>query len=147
MNERLSSWEDCLEKKASIRTYKDISRGKSLTETALHRIKHINKDLNENTANYIFEDYYTSILEILEAVILFQGYKVLNHVCLGLFLKDILKREDLFRIFDELRFKRNSLIYYGKRMKFEDAKLSIEKSKRLMKELKELAEKAHTETQ
>lgn len=141
MNEGLSSWKECLEKKSSISTYKDISRARSLIETSLHRIKYTNKDLNENTANYIFEDYYTSILEILEAIILFEGYKVLNHICLGLFLKDILKREDLFRLFDELRYKRNSLVYYGKRMVFEDAKLSIEKSKKLMAELDSLSKK------
>jgi uncharacterized protein (UPF0332 family) len=138
MNDKLSSWEDCLEKNFSIKTYEDILRGKSLIETALHRIKYINKDFNKNTANYIFEDYYTSILEMLEAIILFKGYKVFNHVCLGLFLKDILKKEDLFRIFDELRFKRNSLIYYGKRMMFEDAKLSVTKAIIFIRELKNL---------
>lgn len=138
MNDKLSSWQDCLEKKSSIKTYQDISRAKSLIETSLHRIKHTNKDLNENTANYIFEHYYTSILELLEAIILFEGYKVFNHICLGLFLKDILKREELFRVFDELRFKRNSLVYYGKRMTFDNAKESINKSKILINELNKL---------
>ena len=135
MKNKIASWKDCLEKESSRKTFKDTSRAKSLIETSLHRIKHINKELNKNTANYIFEDYYSSVLEMLEAIILLQGYKILNHICLGFYLKDILKREDLFRIFDELRFKRNSLIYYGKRMSFEDAKLAIAKSKKLMRRL------------
>lgn len=138
MRDKLSSWNDCLEDNSSIKTHKDISRAKSLIETSLDRIKYVNKDLNENTANYIFEHYYASILEILEAIVLLEGYKVINHVCLGLFLKDIVKREDLFRIFDDLRFKRNSLVYYGKRMIFDEAKLSILKSKMLMDELEKL---------
>lgn len=142
MKDKLSSWNDCLSNHYSIKTFADHSRIKSLTETAPHKIKYINKDLNENTANYIFEDYYTSILEILEALTLFQVYKILNHICLGMFLKDILKKENLFWIFNELRFKRNSLVYYGKRMTFEDAKLSITKSKKLFNELNILLEQS-----
>jgi len=38
-------------------------------------------------------------------------------------------------LFDDLRFKRNSLTYYGKRMDFETAKQAIEKCKRLIREL------------
>ena len=135
MSDKLADWKDCLEKNISIKVSKDIQRANSLIETSLHRIKHINKDLNEGTANYIFEDYYTSILEFLEAIILIRGYKVINHICLGFYLRDIAKREDLFIIFDDLRFKRNSLIYYGKRMNFEIAKKAIEDSKKLIKEL------------
>ena len=135
---KLASWAECLEKQSSFKAYKDIARARSVIETALHRVKYINKDLNENTANFIFEDYYTSVLDILEAITLLSGYKVLNHVCLGFYLKDILKREDLFRIFDELRFKRNSIVYYGKMMTFENAKLAINKSRTLMTALENL---------
>jgi hypothetical protein len=50
-------------------------------------------------------------------------------------MKDILKREDLYRMFDDIRFKRNSLIYYGSRMDFDTAKDAIEKCKKIIKEL------------
>jgi len=53
-------------------------------------------------------------------------------------LRDVLKRDDLFRIFDDCRFKRNSLVYYGKRMDFETASKTIDKSILLFKELKKL---------
>jgi hypothetical protein len=138
MNEKPASWNDCLEKNMSLNARKDMLKSKSLIETALHRIAYVNKDLNENTANYIFEDYYTSIVELLEAMAIVQGYKVLNHVCLGFFLRDVMKKDSLFRIFDELRYKRNSLVYYGKRMQFEEAKMAIEKSKRAAEELRKL---------
>ena len=41
-------------------------------------------------------------------------------------------------LFDELRYKRNSLVYYGKRMGVEDATLAITRSKRLLQELQQL---------
>ena len=47
----------------------------------------------------------------------------------------LIKREDLFNTFDDIRFKRNSLTYYGNRMDFATAKDAIEKSKKLIKEL------------
>ena len=46
--------------------------------------------------------------------------------------------ENLFMIFDDLRYKRNALTYYGRRMDFEVAEQSIEKAKKLFKELKEI---------
>jgi len=59
----------------------------------------------------------------------------LNHICLGYFLRDVLKEDRLYNLFDDLRYKRNSLTYYGNKMDFETAKQSIENSKTLMKEL------------
>ena len=96
------------------------------------------KEIDEKNANYIFEDYYSSLLEMLHAIVLLDGYKVDNHICLGYYLRDIFKREDLFRIFDDCRFKRNSLIYYGTRMDFEIAKDAIEKGKKLCKEFEKI---------
>ena len=46
-----------------------------------------------------------------------------------------MQSNDLFRIFDDLRYKINSLTYYGKKMEFETAKEAILKSKRLFNEL------------
>ncbi len=131
-----SSWDDCLASNNSIKTTPDIEKAKSLIETSDGRVKASNKEINENTANYIFEDYYSSILELVQALVIMNGYDVNNHICLGFYLRDILKRDDLFRLFDDCRYKRNSLVYYGKRMDFETSKTSIEKAKKLIKELK-----------
>jgi hypothetical protein len=131
------SWEDCLSNNSARKITPDIMRAKSLVETAQSRIELI-RDINEKNSNFVFEDYYTSALEILQAIAFKIGYNILNHVCLGFFLKDVLKKEELFRIFDDVRFKRNSLTYYGKRMDFEVAKDAIEKCKKLIKEISKI---------
>jgi len=44
----------------------------------------------------------------------------------------------LFNTFDDIKFKRNSLTYYGKRMDFETSKQVIIKCYKLIKELKDM---------
>ena len=105
------------------------------------RISQISRDLKEKNVNFIFEDYYSSLIEIIHSIILIDGYKILNHICLGNYLKDVLKRDDLFRVFDDLRYKRNSITYYVKKMDFEVGKDAIEKCKKLIKELKNILNK------
>jgi hypothetical protein len=131
----MKDWEDCLIKNHVKEISPDIERAKSLFETANERIDLI-KEVNLKNCNFVFEDYYTSILEILQAIAFNNGYNILNHICIGFYLKEILGKEELFLFFDDLRFKRNSLTYYGNRMDFETAKNSINKSKLLIKELK-----------
>lgn len=126
-----ASWVDCLESNSAVRVSPDKERAESLVETSGERIKLI-KEINEKNCNFVFEDYYTSVLELLQALVILSGYKIVNHICLGYYLRDALKREDLFMIFDDVRYKRNSLTYYGKRMDFETAKKSIEHCKKLI---------------
>ncbi|MBI4452858.1 hypothetical protein HY637_05490 [Candidatus Woesearchaeota archaeon] len=133
-----STWTECLNYSSAIKITPDKEKAESLIETAESRIQVSTKELTEKNANFVFEDYYSSILELVHAVVILDGYKVNNHICLGYYIRDILKNEDLFRLFDDCRFKRNSLVYYGKRMDFETAKDSIEKAKRLVKELKSI---------
>jgi hypothetical protein len=130
-------WEDCLFNKSAKSISPDLKRATSLIETAEERMSLI-KEITKKNCNFVFEDYYTSLLEILQAKSFLEGYNVLNHVCLGFYLRDIIKREDLFNLFDDLRYKRNSLTYYGNKMDFETAKQAIEKCKRLIKELKKI---------
>ena len=75
------------------------------------------------------------MLELLQAIVIKKGYNILNHLCLGYYLRDVLKKDDLFRMFDDLRYKRNALTYYGNRMDFETAKASIEKCKELINKI------------
>jgi hypothetical protein len=135
---REASWNDCLDSNSAIKVSPDKERAKSLTETAEERIKLIRGISNKN-CNFVFEDYYTSILELLQAIVILEGYKITNHICLGYYLRDTLQREDLYVLFDDIRFKRNSLTYYGKRMDFETAKAAIDKCKKLFKLIRELA--------
>jgi uncharacterized protein (UPF0332 family) len=130
-----SSWKDCLEENFARKIIPDRGRAESLIETAEERINFI-KNLSQENWNFIFENYYTSLLEFMQALVLIGGYKVLNHFCLGYYLRDFLKREDLYLLFEDLRYKRNSLVYYGNKMDFEIAKQSIEKCRKLIKEIK-----------
>ena len=130
-----ANWNDCLINKSAKTITPDIRRAESLRETAKERISLI-KEVNEKNCNFIFEDYYTSLLELLQAIAFKKGFNILNHVCLGFYLKDILKREDLYILFDDLRFKRNALTYYGSRMDYETAKQAIEKCKELINKIR-----------
>ncbi|MBI5391973.1 hypothetical protein HZB00_03135 [Candidatus Woesearchaeota archaeon] len=129
-----TNWNDCLINQSAKTITPDSNRADSLRETAKERTSLI-REITEKNCNFVFEDYYTSLLEILQAIAFKNGYNILNHLCLGFYLRDILKREDLYILFDDARFKRNSLIYYGSRMDFETAKQAIEKCKKIIKEL------------
>ncbi len=131
-----ASFEECMESNAAKRITPDKGRALSLQETAKARLSLI-KGVDERNCNFVFEDYYTSTLEILHARALGMGYGVSNHVCLGYFLRDVLKKEEFYPLFDDVRKKRNGLTYYGFLMDLETAKGAIEKCKRLMRGLKE----------
>lgn len=133
------NWNECLENFSARKITPDKAKAKSLTETAFGRIELLTGVIiNEKNANYIFEDYYSSILEILHSLAILDGFNISNHICIGFYLKEILKQGELYRKFDDLRYKRNSLIYYGKRMNIETAKKAIEDSKSALNELNKL---------
>ena len=138
-----ASWEECIENNSAVEISPDKERAVSLIETAKERTGII-KEINERNCNFVFEDYYTSLLELIQALVLMKGFKVLNHICLGFYLRDVLKRKDLFLIFDDLRYKRNSLTYYGRRMDFDSCRESIEKCKTLIKEIEKEIKNAQT---
>lgn len=78
-----SSWKECLETCSSLRITPDKPKAKSLIETAKGRVQFLTEiEIKENNANYIYENYYSSVLEILHALLLLKGYKVGNHICL-----------------------------------------------------------------
>ncbi|MBS3124185.1 hypothetical protein J4437_06160 [Candidatus Woesearchaeota archaeon] len=134
-----SSWNECLETNASIKVTPNKAKVMSLIDTAKGRVQFLTEtNIKESNANYIFENYYSSVLELMHALILMQGYKVSNHICLGYYLRDILQKEHVFRLFDDCRSRRNSLIYYGQKMNFETAQEGIEKCKKLILELKNI---------
>lgn len=132
-----ADWSDCISYNKAKAVSPDIPRAESLIETARERISLV-KEITEKNCNFVFEDYYTSIMEMLQAIAFKQGYNVLNHICIGYLIRDVLKMKDMFRIFDDLRYKRNSLTYYGKRMEFATAKSTIDKCKEMIEELDKL---------
>lgn len=97
-----------------------ISMSKSEEET----IK--SSKLNENNISTYCMVAYSSLREILEAIALNFGYKITNHVCLGLFLKKELKDFD-FEFFERIRKIRNKISYYGEKIDLETGKDLIDK--------------------
>jgi len=134
MNEH--TWNDCLETNTTTTITPDIAKTRSLIDTANGRIDYLRETpTNEKNANYLFEGYYSSALELLHALLTKQGYKVANHICLGLYIRDTLNDQNLFRIFDDCRYKRNALIYYGKKMDYDTAQQAIQKTKTLIQKI------------
>jgi len=137
-----SRWQECIDSGASLKVTPDVFKARSLIDTATGRIGFLGENIiKESNANYIFESYYSSVLELLHALVLVSGYKVSNHICLGYYLRDILGKQELFRLFDDCRFNRNSLVYYGRKMDFETAVLHIEKCKNFIEQLQMLLDK------
>ena len=133
---KILCWKDCVDSFSARKINPNTEQSNSLIKTAKGRIEYLKKQaITPESSNYIFEGYYSSIVEIIHAIALKKGYKINNHLCLGFLLKEKLKYKELFEIFDDLRFKRNALLYYGNPMNFEIAKDSIKKSKKLIKEL------------
>ena len=133
MDER--SWSDCIEQNKASNVTIDRAKARSLIETAIARKAHnASQRVTPESANFIFEAEYSSLLELLHARCILDGFKVTNHACIGFYLRDKLKREDLFRTFDKCRYRRNSLVYYGKHMDFETAKEAIAETRELQKE-------------
>lgn len=94
-----SNWKECLLSGAARNVSPDFGRAKSLRETSDERIALIS-EINEKNANFVFEDYYTSLLELLQAMTFLKGYNVLNHFCLGFYLKE--KKNKLYNYISNL---------------------------------------------
>lgn len=137
MNDK--NWEDCLKNKTSRKIRADIQKAKSLIKTSKSRLDFFEQiKLDPSNANYIFEGYYTSVVEIIHAALISKGISINNHICIGIYLKEVLKNAELFLLFDGCRKKRNGITYYGKQLKFETAKTAIHACKIIIKEIKRL---------
>ncbi len=67
---------------------------------------------------------YDSLREVLEAICISKGYKVLSHMCIGELLRDLIKDFD-YDEFDRFRYIRNGINYYGTKVDFEQGKKII----------------------
>ncbi len=127
----MMNWNDCIHNNKVRTITPDLERAKALQKTAKARITNA-KSMNKN---FIFEDYYSSIQELIHAHAFRNGFNILNHLCLGFYLRDFIQKESFYKIFDDLRYKRNSLTYYGIMMDDRVLKKTLEDCKRLFDEL------------
>ena len=81
---------------------------------------------NDKTISVYVSIAYDSLREVLEALCISNGYKVLSHVCIGELLRDIIKDFN-YNEFDRLRYTRNSINYYGQKIDFNQGKEIINK--------------------
>ena len=75
---------------------------------------------NLNISAYVSLSY-DSLREILEAICISKGYKVLSHACIGELLEKLFADFN-YGGFDRVRYIRNSINYYGIKIEFEQGK-------------------------
>lgn len=83
-------------------------------------------NINKQTISAYVSLAYDSLREVLEALCISNGYKVLSHICIGELLKSIVEEFD-YEEFDRLRWIRNSINYYGEKIEFEQGQEIVKK--------------------
>lgn len=127
---------DCKKKGLIRKTFPDKNRAESLIEVSDTDEKTVlNAKINQQNISSYVAMAYDSLREILEAISLFRGYNVLNHVCLGELLKSLYKDFD-FSSFDRFRYIRNRIKYYGTKIDLKPGKEIISKIFLMKKQLK-----------
>ena len=135
--------DECFRKGLIKQTKIDKDLIKSLIEMSNIKEKAVrNVNINKENISAYVSLAYESLREVLEALCILNGYKVLSHICIGELLKDIIGEFD-YNEFDRLRWIRNSINYYGEKVEFEQGKIVIDeifviKNKILEKHLKEI---------
>lgn len=78
------------------------------------------RQINENTATYIFEDIYECLREASQSLMSLKGYKPYSHEAVISFLKEffIFAGSDI-SAFDRYRILRNKAVYKGERISSE----------------------------
>ena len=107
-------WKTCVNGGNSVKITPDRKRAAFLIKQAEKTLRSLRKiSMDENNASVFFPNYYDAFLELMHAIMYARGYRVNNHYCLGYYLRDAIKDDESYRIFDRARSIRNSLIYYG----------------------------------
>lgn len=111
-------------KKGLVKTRKEnVARVKSILEEADKRLKFFNAvPISEESANYIIENMYDVIRELIEAKLLLEGYKSYSHEATVSYLKKLGFSSSEVEFMDELRDIRNHTKYYGHLVNAEYAK-------------------------
>ncbi len=131
------TWNEYLKKGLVRKTSLNKELIKSIVYAADNGINVISKiEINKETSSIIFSNCYDSLRKICEAIALLNNYKIYSHEALGLFLKEVLKEDIIFKKFDRFRLLRNNAQYYGKIIPFEESKQCIVEIKDLIQTLK-----------
>jgi hypothetical protein len=118
---------ECKKKGLIRKTKVDTNLVNSLIEMSDIKSRTVEQTVLDNlTINAFLPMAYDSLREILEAFSILEGFKVLNHDCLGKLLKNLYYGFDLIE-FDRVRYIRNSINYYGDKVDLEEGQEIIKK--------------------
>ena len=118
----LKNFGEYLKEGIAIKRSPDISRAKALfkeAEKSYNIIKVLNDKigLDNKNANYFIKNSYDIIMELIRAVMLFEGYSTSGkgaHEAEVSYLREIGFKEIDIAFADKLRYFRNGILYYGK---------------------------------
>lgn len=116
---------------------KDPLRAKSLIKSskdALLSAKELS--LKEHNFKAIIRELYEALRQHAEALGYLRGYKFSTHEVITLFLKEIIKKEDISLKFDRYRKLRNGINYYGRDVSQEAVEKALVEIPEMIKELK-----------
>lgn len=103
----------------------DKGEAKSLLNKSEGRLKFSIeiREINEDTASYIFEDIYECLREAAQSLMALKGYKPYSHEALIAFLKESFNfKESDIQSFDSYRNLRNKTVYRGEKISAETCK-------------------------
>ncbi|MDI3544402.1 MAG: hypothetical protein PWQ28_683 [Candidatus Woesearchaeota archaeon] len=119
--------QECFRKGMIKKTRKDEDLIDSLVEMAYINEATVNSaKINSFSISAYVSLAYDSLRQILEAICISKGYKVLSHVCIAELMKELFIDFD-YQEFDRLRYIRNSINYYGTKVELKQGKEIIKK--------------------
>ena|SRR3989344_4836963 len=136
------NWEDCKRDKEAVKISPNPERARSLEKQSKRRKEFVLKqEINKDNAVILFCELYESVLELIHSLLYCEGHKILNHICIGYYIRDVVGNKKLFDIFDRSRKIRNGNLYYGEDYSLETLKEGIDDLKILYGEIKNKIDK------
>ena len=129
-------WKDCIGVKVK-KIKPDLERAYSMLSLAERRLNSINRRRHIENSEFLVEDYYECIKELITSILFSKGYKSYSHECLILFLEDEIQgfTKDEIKLVDQLRCIRNDLLYRGDTVADEYLKRREVEIKKVIKKL------------
>jgi len=96
----------------------NIDEAKALIKKAEGRMEFSikSRQINEDTASYIFEDIYECLREASQSLMSLKGYKPYSHEAIISFLKEFYFKEYDINSFNRYRILRNKSVYGGEKI-------------------------------
>lgn len=100
----------------------------AIKKDALRRfILFFNLKDSKEMSKYVFENLYEAVRELVECIVLFNGFKIYSHEdSFRFLLQNKIVNDSDFYVLDNLRRLRNQSKYYGKEISNERLKESLE---------------------